>query len=227
MGDILAKYHWIVTDAEPKQLSERFYDRAFEPVIIDASKNIVGLFEILQSMPDKAELKLFFQRDGKTREANLAVHFAEDWFGSRELGLLALKQIHQTDSIATAASLGLRETKRRFVEVLNFLRLLVTGRVGAKGLGGPIMIAQAASSEASGGVSRLLIFLTLLSANLAILNFLPIPALDGGHMMFLTAEAIRGKPVSEALQIRLTMVGVLGLLSLMAFVIVNDIMRLL
>ena len=71
-----------------------------------------------------------------------------------------------------------------------------------------------------------MIFLTLLSANLAILNFLPIPALDGGHMMFLIAEAIRGKPVNEALQVRLTMLGVLGLLSLMAFVIVKDIMRL-
>jgi regulator of sigma E protease len=65
--------------------------------------------------------------------------------------------------------------------------------------------------------------LTLLSANLAILNFLPIPALDGGHMMFLTAEAIRGKPINEDWQIRLTMAGVLGLLGLMAFVILKDI----
>jgi regulator of sigma E protease len=61
-----------------------------------------------------------------------------------------------------------------------------------------------------------------LSANLAIINFLPIPALDGGHMMFLTAEAIRGKPVDEALQMKLTMVGVLGLLCLMGAVIIND-----
>jgi regulator of sigma E protease len=71
----------------------------------------------------------------------------------------------------------------------------------------------------------MLIFLTLLSANLAILNFLPIPALDGGHMLFLTAEWIRGKPVDERLQIRLTVAGVLALLSLMVFATVMDIGR--
>jgi regulator of sigma E protease len=62
----------------------------------------------------------------------------------------------------------------------------------------------------------------LLSINLAILNFLPIPALDGGHMVFLIAEAVRGKPINEEIQARLTMVGVLGLLSLMVFVLIND-----
>jgi regulator of sigma E protease len=65
-------------------------------------------------------------------------------------------------------------------------------------------------------------FLTMLSANLAVLNFLPIPALDGGHMVFLLAEWIRGKPVDEQWQARLTIAGVLCLLALMAFVILND-----
>ncbi len=68
-------------------------------------------------------------------------------------------------------------------------------------------------------------FLTLLSMNLAILNFLPIPALDGGHMVFLTAEAVLGRPVNEKLQMQLTMAGVLALLSLMAFAIINDLRR--
>jgi len=89
-------------------------------------------------------------------------------------------------------------------------------------VGGPGMIAVEATDAASKGISPLLMFLTMLSANLAIINFLPIPALDGGHMMFLTAEAIRGKPVDEALQMKLTMVGVLGLLCLMGAVIIND-----
>jgi regulator of sigma E protease len=68
-------------------------------------------------------------------------------------------------------------------------------------------------------------FLTMLSANLAVINFLPIPALDGGHMMFLIAEAIRGKPVDEALQMRLTVMGVLALLALMIFVTFNDVVN--
>ena len=84
------------------------------------------------------------------------------------------------------------------------------------------MIAVEATDAASKGISPLLMFLTMLSANLAIINFLPIPALDGGHMMFLTAEAVRGKPVDEALQMKLTMAGVLGLLCLMGAVLIND-----
>jgi membrane-associated protease RseP (regulator of RpoE activity) len=63
-------------------------------------------------------------------------------------------------------------------------------------------------------------------SNLAILNFLPIPALDGGHIMFITAEAVTGKPVDERLQGTLTLIGVVCLLGLMVFVFANDIGRL-
>ena len=65
------------------------------------------------------------------------------------------------------------------------------------------MIATIAGSEASAGLPRLLIFLTFLSANLAIVNFLPIPALDGGHFLFLLWEGISGKPVNDPLLERL------------------------
>jgi regulator of sigma E protease len=224
-GDELVQYHWIVTNAERQELSNRFTNLAFEPQRIDPLNNAASFYDLLQKIPVGSKLKLYLLRDGKTREAIVEVKYAENWFWhQRGISISPFRQIHQTDSLATAVQLGFWETKRRFFEVLNFLRLLVTGKIGANGFGGPLMIAQVASSEASKGVSALLIFLTMLSANLAILNFLPIPALDGGHMMFLTAEAIRGKPLSEALQIRLTMVGVLGLLSLMAFVIVKDIL---
>jgi regulator of sigma E protease len=128
-------------------------------------------------------------------------------------------------SVSDAFGLGLKETWRRLGEVVNFLRMLVTGRVSPDLLGGPLRIAQAASIQAEQGPSTLLIFLTLLSANLAVVNFLPIPALDGGHIMFLTAEAASGKPVNETWQIRLTIAGVLALLCLMAFVILNDIVQ--
>jgi regulator of sigma E protease len=84
---------------------------------------------------------------------------------------------------------------------------------------------MAAASVAEQGPSSLLLFLTMLSANLAVLNFLPIPALDGGHMLFLSAEAVRGKPVDERLQMRLTIVGVICLLSLMVFATLMDIQR--
>ncbi len=226
VGDQLKQYQWDATDEEKEAVEGVFTKLAFERARIDDQHNVANFYSDLQRMPEGATFKCYFTRDGKTVESSLPLSYAEDWFWhQRGIGLSPLMDIHKTDSFATAASLGFRETCRRFTDVLDFLRLLVTGKIGAKGVGGPLAIVGAASSEASFGVSRLMLFLTLLSANLAILNFLPIPALDGGHMVFLTAEAIRGKPVSEALQIRLTMIGVLGLLGLMAFVIVNDILR--
>ena len=92
-------------------------------------------------------------------------------------------------------------------------------------LGGPLSIFYVANQQASLGFSRFLLFLTLISANLAIVNFLPIPVLDGGHMMFLTAEAIRGKPVDEKWLIRLSVVGLIFVMSLMLFVISLDVLR--
>ena len=94
-----------------------------------------------------------------------------------------------------------------------------------RSLGGPLTIAVAATMEASEGVSRLLVFLTLLSANLAVLNFLPIPVLDGGHMMFLLWEFVTGKPINERIAFVLTLIGFGFILGLMLFVVGLDIYR--
>lgn len=226
VGDELVQIQWVVSSEQKRELSKFFTDRAFEQQLVDNSFNMPCVYDLCQGLPDGATIKCFLRRDSKTIDTTVTLKYADDWYWhQRGIGLSPLMETYQTESIAAAMNLGLMETSKRFSDVLNFLKLLVTGKIGAKGVGGPLAIAEAASSEASFGVSRLMLFLTLLSANLAILNFLPIPALDGGHMVFLTAEAIRGKPVSEALQVRLTMIGVLGLLSLMAFVIIKDIMR--
>ena len=121
--------------------------------------------------------------------------------------------------------LGFRETFERVQEVLLILQSLLTGKLSATNLSGPAGIIFAAGSFASEGPAKLLIFLTILSANLAVLNMLPIPALDGGHLLFLVAEWIRGKPVDERLQFRLTIGGILCLLTLMVFATAMDIGR--
>src|SRR5205085_8411578 len=90
------------------------------------------------------------------------------------------------------------------------------------GLGGPKTIAEAAGSAASEGVSELLIFLTMLSANLAVLNFLPIPLLDGGHMVFLILEGILRRPVSERVVVAFHYLGFLFIITLMMFVLGLD-----
>ncbi|MEZ6088750.1 MAG: site-2 protease family protein [Pirellulaceae bacterium] len=150
---------------------------------------------------------------------------ADRFWLERGLRFEMLRRVHTADSVAEAISLGYGEAVHRGKGVLRFLKLLVTGNLKPDLLGGPVAIFTIAGSHAAEGIPRLLMFLTFLSVNLAILNFLPIPALDGGHMVFLIAEAALGRPVDEEWQARLTMVGVLMLLGLMAFAFYNDIAR--
>ncbi len=117
--------------------------------------------------------------------------------------------------------MGGRETVDAVLHVYLFLQKLGS-QISIKVLGGPKTIAQAAGNAAYDSVSQLLIFLTLLSANLAVVNFLPIPLLDGGHMVFLILEGIMRRPVSERVQIAFHYAGFVFIISLMMFVLGLD-----
>jgi len=110
--------------------------------------------------------------------------------------------------------------------VLGFVKL-IQQVVPVSELGGPILIAQIAGKQMQAGWVNFLFFTGLLSVNLGILNLLPIPVLDGGHLMFLTFEAIRRKPLSEKMQIFAQQVGIAFLGIAMIFVFYNDIARIL
>ena len=123
-------------------------------------------------------------------------------------------------------SQGWIRTKQDLQRVGQTLGWIADGTASVRDLGGPVMIIKVAKDEASQSVTRLLLFLTMLSANLAILNFLPIPVLDGGHFVFLTIELITRKPVSERIQGTLSVMFMFLLLGFMLFIVFNDIVRL-
>ncbi len=102
---------------------------------------------------------------------------------------------------------------------------LFQGTVSPKTLGGPIMIAQMAGQQAKEGVVNLIFFIALISINLAILNFLPIPVLDGGHLLFFFIEAVKGSPVSVKIREISQQAGIFVLILLMIYVFYNDIAR--
>ena len=102
---------------------------------------------------------------------------------------------------------------------------LVKGDISPKTLGGPIMIAQMAGDQAKEGIPNLIYFIAFISINLAIVNFLPIPVLDGGHLLFFTIEAISGSPISLRMREITQQIGVVVLLLLTVFVFYNDIVR--
>ena len=193
----------------------------------DNPSSITQFSYLIQSLPLGTKFRLIGERGPKNKiiSATLVLHEGDRFRFERDLPFVGTQSIQTADSFGHALTLGWTEGKRRLRDVFQFLGMLVRGKIKAKLIGGPIRIAQMAGQQAESGISKLLLFLTLLSMNLAILNFLPIPALDGGHMMFLIAEAIRGKRVDEELEMKLTLAGVFALLALMAFVFINDIIN--
>ena len=118
------------------------------------------------------------------------------------------------------------ETWRLTTSTLGLLGRMLTGKASVKNLSGPITIAQYANDSASLGVSNFLFFMGLISLSLGILNLLPIPVLDGGHIVFYLIEWAKGSPVPEHVQVAGQYFGLMALAALMGLAFVNDILRL-
>jgi regulator of sigma E protease len=137
----------------------------------------------------------------------------------RGLAFQPLTRLQKADSTLAALGMGVQRTGDFIRQILMGLRSLVTRRVSTDQLAGPVDIAVIAFEAAGQDPYQLLLFLGMISVNLAVVNFLPIPVLDGGHMVFLVYEWIRGRKPPEGVQNSATYVGVAFILSLMVFVI--------
>ncbi len=133
----------------------------------------------------------------------------------------------EASSPAQAIAMGHAETKRVIVMTYITLLRLFEGSVRVEHLKGPVGIAHIGTQFAERGVIDLLFFLAIISANIAVLNFLPLPIVDGGHVVFLIIEGITGKPVSIAVQNAATILGLILLGSLFLVVTFNDLVALL
>ena len=128
-------------------------------------------------------------------------------------------------AIGTAFVEGFVATHVIVIETFKFIKKIVTGQASAKMIGGPLFIAQQSGKEAEKGATSLFFFMAILSINLAVLNVMPIPILDGGHLMFLLIERIKGSPVSIKTRAIAQQAGMVLLLTLIVFVTYNDILR--
>ena len=162
-------------------------------------------------------------RGNATKTVKIEPEPAADWFNpDRGLQFDVVQFVQTAHSFDEALRDGTRKTVDSALAVYATIHRIRTGDVSPRMLGGPKMIVEAALGEARQGFGNLLLFLTLLSANLAVLNFLPIPLLDGGHLVLLLYEGIRGKPADERVQIALAYLGLLFILGLMIFVLGLD-----
>ena len=144
------------------------------------------------------------------------------------IGITASGEIFKKDlNFFQAFSESINQTYQITTLTIKGVVKLFQGTVSPKTLGGPIMIAQMAGQQAKEGVVNLIFFIALISINLAILNFLPIPVLDGGHLLFFFIEAIKGSPVSVKVREISQQAGIFVLILLMIYVFYNDIARVL
>ena len=140
--------------------------------------------------------------------------------------LAAARMTLKAGSLGEAVSMGFGATKRFLVDVwLQLKKMLFSSEISTKNLGGIISISVISFDTASQGLAKLFFFLAILSINLAILNLLPIPILDGGHLLFLLIEGIKGSPVSERTFGYSQVVGLVMIMSLMVYVTYQDIVR--
>ena len=226
-GDRIESVEFVAASPEDAELENELFGPSKLIVLDDDHPSWPHFLDRLQmSLPD-TKVQMTFIRQGAQESVTLSATTLDGWHvEDRGLRTMTSEEIHQVTDWGTAFQLGFRETWESIEQVYFILTRLVTGRISPMNLGGPAAIATMAGMEASQSMARLLVFLTLLSANLAVLNFLPIPVLDGGHAMFLLYEGVFRRPVNERVAFGLTMAGFCFILGLMLFVIGLDIWRL-
>ncbi|MBL6957612.1 MAG: RIP metalloprotease RseP [Rhodospirillales bacterium] len=149
----------------------------------------------------------------------------------REIGLLGVSpDPEQVGYIRmnplSATWMAVERTYGLTAQIMNALGQIISGQRTAKELGGPLRIAQISGQMAQGGVMNLIFFMAALSINLGLINLFPIPMLDGGHLVFYMAEAVRGRPIGARAQEYSFRFGLILVLLLMVFVTWNDLVQL-
>nr|MBN2277412.1 RIP metalloprotease RseP [candidate division Zixibacteria bacterium] len=146
---------------------------------------------------------------------------------SAEVGMIGIgsQAVYRKYGVFTALGAGFEQSVVYVRMVFEFVWGLLSRQVDAREIGGPILIGKLAGATARAGFDVLLEFLALLSINLAVLNVLPIPVFDGGHLLFLLVEKLKGSPLSIKARLIAQQVGIAFILILVIFVTFNDITR--
>jgi len=181
------------------------------------------LTAIIHDMPDK-EINIEWQRNGERFSAT-TIPVKEQADGRGRIGI-SLPIMKKDVGIFYGMYAGFTYSVNITKLVYKSIKSIVAGEQSFKNaFAGPIVIAKMAGDSARSGAESLFVFMAFLSLNLGFLNLLPIPVLDGGHIVFLIIEAIIRKPLPNKAKIIIQQVGMALLLALMVFVIINDIRR--
>lgn len=209
-----------------------------EIIAIDGKKmaDWFDVVQIVKASPEKL-LKLDILRNGQIVQLDVMPQGKRDNMGNIS-GVLGVQSQPQNMTIpeqykqkiqyspVEAFGMAVDKTGQLSAMILNSIVKMVKGLIGLDNLSGPITIAKVAGQSAEMGWQTFISFMALMSVSLGILNLLPIPMLDGGHLVYYLVELIRGKPVSEQIQLVGLKIGMILLGSMMLLALFNDFMRL-
>jgi regulator of sigma E protease len=226
----------LIGQVSPGSVAEKAGLKDGDLILSIDDQKITTWTQVSESIRDSGgkEVQVVIQRNQETLTvtATPAMDKVKNLFGE-EVGERYLLGISRSEQLEYKKTSPFEAIKYAFLQTWNLIVLTLLGIVKiiqrvvpASELGGPIRIAELAGQQWEAGLMQLLHFTGLLSINLGVLNLLPIPVLDGGHLVFLSIEAVRGKPLSEQAVIWAQKVGIVLLGSLMIFVFYNDIARL-
>ncbi|MFQ5864914.1 MAG: RIP metalloprotease RseP [bacterium] len=183
-------------------------------------KTWAELTNIIHHSPG-VEMEIEWLRNGEIHTSRVTPELQPE----RNIGLIGIgpKVQYRDAGLFEAFALGTQISFTWIKLIGTAIKMLITGEESLKSLGGPIIIAKMAGESAKLGLQKLFEFTAIISINLGLLNILPIPVLDGGHLVFLAIEAIRRKPLSIKIRLAVQKIGMAFLLALMVFIIFNDI----
>ncbi|TWI55491.1 regulator of sigma E protease [Pseudomonas duriflava] len=186
----------------------------------------------VRARPDKT-VSLQIERDGSERFITVTLARRGDGDGAGYLGAGVKGAEWPADMLrevsygpVAAVGEGLQRTWAMSVLTLESLKKMLLGELSVKNLSGPITIAKVAGASAQSGIGEFLNFLAYLSISLGVLNLLPVPVLDGGHLVFYLVEWVRGRPLSERIQAWGMQIGISLIVGVMLLALVNDLGRL-
>jgi regulator of sigma E protease len=212
----------VVENMPAKQAGLQEGDRIVE-INSQSIESWMDMVRVIHNAPEQP-LEVTWLRDGEKHTAEIVPQRDK----IQDIGLIGIqpKTTSRNAGLFEAVGLGFKQSWDFTVMIFRSFGLLFSGEVELKeGLAGPVRIAQMAGDSAKGGMGSLLMFTALLSLNLGILNILPFPVLDGGHLVLLASEAVMRKPLSVKFRMVVQQIGMAILLALMVFVIVNDFMH--
>jgi len=229
-GDEIAEIRFLATDAAQREKMIALFGRQFDRWVelSDESPNWVYIHNLLQASITGTEVEVTYYQQDVAYTAQIAPTESDIWLhADRGLTFAGLSQVYSAESWTEALALGVHDTRETLGDVLVVLHRLVTGRFQRTSLGGPVKIAAVGTAESSEGLPRLLVFLAYVSINYAVFCCLPIPGLDGGHLLFLAIEGITRKPVGRTVQLILIAISLVGFLFLLCSLVLPCLSQLL